>query len=172
MKRIIMVSLVLATGVLIVYAGPMLDMLQGKKAELLAQKQQLERKKGELGGVYNQLNTELLGGIDKTINDMINSYISAINASKNSIANIPQAGLAFAGIGDIGAALDSIKNVLEATKSTLEKVRDRFKPVVANLSPANDPKEIYKGFDSAIADMDKAAVAMNRVEEFLAKLGL
>lgn len=170
MKKFIISILVFVNIVLTVHAESMLDMLRGKRAELSAQGKLLEAKSKELGGVYNQLNTQLLGEINKTINSTLNNYINAINASKDSVSGIPPLALKFVGIGDIGTTLDSIKNVLDATRSELEKIRDRFKPIIADLSPTDDLKGVFKGFSSALENLNKTDSAMNSVEEFLKQL--
>jgi signal transduction histidine kinase len=170
--RAIVAGLTFLIVVALYAAGPIGAMVKEKRAELERKKEELERKPAELANIYTLLQRELIEKIDRTINHDIRNPLAAIEASQKAIKHIPSVGLQFAGIGDINNALDSIKGVLVTTQELLKKVKDRFEPIVNELSPTKDPQGIYVGFAKVVIDMNNALGALRKFEDFTTKLGI
>jgi signal transduction histidine kinase len=171
-RRVIVVASTLSIVLALYAAGPIGTMVKEKRTELERERTELEKKRTELSNVYTLLKRELIEKIDHTINHEIRNPLAAIEASQDAIKHIPPVGLQFAGIGDINNALDSIKGVLVTTQELLKNVRDRFGPIVDDLSPTKDPQGIYAGFAKAVVDMNNALSALRKFEDFTAKLGI
>lgn len=174
MKKIEMkIAIGMLFCVISLQGGPVLNMLQEKKGELESRKKQLVDNRNNLSiKVYMQLKGQLIDQIDTVIKKQLDVFLVSIDNSKNSIKNISAAGLTFAGIGDISRTLDSVKDVLDSTKGVLAGVKQRFEPIIHDLSEKDDPLGIYKGFDKAIDGLDASLVAMNRLEDFVRALDL
>ncbi len=171
MKKIIVFSFMVFSGVCFIQAGKVLDMLISNKNMLISRKDQISANRAQLTSVYGQLQNDLIGRIDTVINSQLQGFLNSIAASQNAIKDIPQIGLDVAAIGDIKDALNNIKIVLDTTKQILESVKNDFQPIVGDLSPA-DPQGIYKGFDISLADMNKALEEINKFQVLVEKLGL
>lgn len=172
MKNKIVIGIMVLGCVQAIHAGKVLDMLRAKKIELQKHKQQIIDNRHQLVQVHGQLMKDLVGKINDTINGELAKFSKTIDMSKKSIKDVPSIGLQFAGIGDIGDALDAIKNVLETTKTILVSVRDQFQPIINDLAPKADPKGIYKGLDEAVSTMNNADDEIAKFEKFVEALNL
>jgi hypothetical protein len=143
--------------------GGLLGPLKAGKQELTKKRDFLIKSKVDLVAAHNQLNTQLLNGLDVMIADPVDAYQGGIKLAKEGISNVPDAALKLAGIGDIKSALNAIDDVLGSTKLLLVDIKNRFEVIVVQLDPATDPKGIYRGLDGAMADMD---VALNEMATF------